>query len=391
MNDSRANERLGGKLSRDKTLVLAIIIGLVFLIAFPVVDWRIAIRSEAGGYYAVWNEDRSRFFISATDEILVVSRDGDQLAVEATIFHGLGKGPMGYHRGWLYFVGDNSDLLAINVSDLNRIETRGPIYLGAAAGAGIRVRSILAEDGISLFAGRYVEPSSAGVVLALDVTDPSSITNESSLRVAYKLDFSSLVTDVLIHDSILYVLEADGHLHSLNRQVVPPANLSDDDFPGNLVDMDMLGPLVALVDAGTNQSVLLYDHSTSPPVLLSEVRLPGRPMKVTLDGTRAFVSWSPDNFVRHGIAIYDILQPDSPKTLALFPLEDFGDSHIEDNGIVYAIGHHELAVIREQIVPFIATPTGLLASVVAFPVAFGYMLFHRLRRSKRTISIRLSP
>ena len=384
MNDSRgADGPLGTKPSRERPLVLGIVVAIVLLVAFPVVDWRISIWPDAGGYYAVWNEDRSRFFISATNGIVVVNENRHQLAVEATIFHGLGRGPMGYDRGWLFYVAENAadsaNLLAMNVSDLSRIDSRGPVYLGAAAGAGIWVRSILAEDGITLFAGEYVEPRSGGVVLALDLSDPSSISNESSLRVAYKLEFGSLVTDVMIRGSVLYVLELDGLLHSFDRLVTPPTILSEVALPGTLVDMDMLGPLLALVDAGTNRSVRFYDHSTLMPVLISEVSLPGRPLMVTLDQTRASVSWRPDNFVQHAVTIYDVSRAGSPKTLVSLPLDDFGDGHIEDDGVVYALGHHEVASLGEQIIPFFASPLGLPSSAFAISLASGYLLFRRVR------------
>ena len=358
--------------------LFVVLIGILILGAtIPSVVWQATNVRGVFGDQLIWNDDESVMFASARGGIIAASPQGASLVRRAVVSHQFLGGSIGYGDGWLYFVSDGSYFMALDVSDLGAIVPHGPFRLGEAIGDFVKVYKILVRDGIALLGGYSPFPTDRGVIVALNVSDPASITiDPSTLHVLYWLYFDAGVADIAIQGSSMYVIRGGGHLDVFDLTVSPPEFQTTYLLGGALAGLDVQGDLLAVTDGDmANKTVLFYQVSGSQISFLSRAVLAGQPTVVSLESNRAYVSWHPDDNFDRGLAVFDLQDVRAPRLVYRLATRDFGgNSHLVSRGTAYLLGLDDTTIVREAAVPSIFVDSLPQTILVALAAVEGVLL-----------------
>lgn len=297
----------------------------------------------------------------------------------------LNGGPIASDDRWLYEVTEEGYLLVFNredldtgclVENLSQVEHHGPAAVGYTVRYGFNVRDIALFRSTLIIAGtRDLFPFPGGVLLALNVSDPTSITeNPATLKLLYNLSFQGGIGDILLKDSTLYLLEDKvdsvdefGVLHIFDLSSTPPVERVSVRIAPEW-SLDVQGSLLAMV-GGNRNALSLYTLAGDNVTFAQSFTLPGIPASVTLGNGRVYVDWFREQDYEPWVSV-----------LSLPGLTSLGDvpldrEHVAVGNIVlrdddaYLVSSQGSAILRPISLPVLATNVTYSAALAGLAVA----------------------
>jgi len=351
---------LGRRMPKRRLAVLATVVSFLSIFAGSMVleESRWEFRYvEGGDEHSYWDPETSNLFISGYSYVSLLREAGSQFVREGTVsfrspqgerLHG---GPIAFDGRWVFVGTSEGALVAIDYldfprggsfSNLSYVGHGGPVYLGGiTTPGGLSIRAMALFEGALFVSGTvdYPDPGGVvGVVLALDVEDPATISmDRSSVKVLYSLTFQGEITDLDLQDGLLYVLEwtgegavNEGRMHVVDVSVSPPVETKVWSTRPSYA-MDIEGAIVAIVSAWTN-SISLYDVAGN---FGRSRTLPGIPVDIRLDSGRAYVSWFLNPFDEPGLSILSTPDLDSSVNMGFDRFRiDIGHVQVLTEGIL---------------------------------------------------------
>lgn len=304
---------------------------LIGSLAAQVPRWEVRYHDKVSGDHVFMDAPAQRLFVSdrGIPLVAVYSVAAEEIRYRSGVWFGGQEGPyaggsMVYAAPWLFVGTDDAALVVLRPdefpagsSNLSAVEHHGPVGLwmglGSPAPFMVPVNDLVwFRDTLFIAGDRGAWPSLGGIVLALDVTNPASISEDpASVQVLYNLSYDGIILDIAVQDPNLYVLEVNrtyegiesARLHILDVTRTPAVSVADYGLFG-ASRFDILGTKLVTISSSWNR-VAFYEIADGSLATVVSYTLSGVPSRVRMSEGRVYITWFREQTDEYGVTVFE--------------------------------------------------------------------------------------